>query len=173
MPLSPPFLRLSYAFPPPSDKPALQRLLDILNFYRKFLRGAAGVLAPLMDALKGPGKSLTWSLALDSAFCCAKDLLASVTELVHLHPGAPISLAMDASDSHVGSIQQQLLDGFWAPLAFFSKKLSVAEQKYSAFHRELLAAYSSLRQLWFFLEGREFTIFNDHKPLTLAFFRVS
>ena len=47
------------AFHLPSDKPALQRFLGMLNFYWKFLRGAAGVLAPLTDTLKGPGKSLT------------------------------------------------------------------------------------------------------------------
>ena len=33
------------AFPPPSDKPALQRFLGMINFYRKFLRGAARALA--------------------------------------------------------------------------------------------------------------------------------
>ena len=54
------------AFRPPSDKPALQRFLGMLNFYRKFLWGAARVLASLTDALKGPGKSLTWSPVLDS-----------------------------------------------------------------------------------------------------------
>ena len=68
---------------------------------------------------------------------------------------------------------QQLLDGSWAPLAFFSKKLSVAEQKYFALDRELLAAYSSLRHFCFLLEGRVFAIFTNHKPLTLALFRVS
>ena len=55
---------------------------------RKLLCGAAGVLAPLTDALKGPGKSLTWSPALDSAFCHAKDLLVSVPELVQC-PSSP------------------------------------------------------------------------------------
>ena len=38
-------------FPPPSDKPALQRFLGVINFYRKFIRGAARTLAPLTDAL--------------------------------------------------------------------------------------------------------------------------
>ena len=140
----------------------------MLKFYRKFLRGATGVLAPLSDALKGPGKSLTWSVALYSAFCNAKDLLASVPELVHPRPGAQISLAVDNFDSHVGFVLQQLLYGSWAPLGFFSKKLSVSEQKYSAFDRELLTAYSSLRHLRFLLESSEFKIFTDHKPLTLV-----
>ena len=87
----------------------------MLNFYRKFLCEAAGVLAPFTDDLKGPGKSLSWSTALKSAFRRAKDPLASVPELVHPRPGAQISLAVDASDSHVGSVLEQLLDGSCAP----------------------------------------------------------
>ena len=81
----------------------------MFNFYRKFLSRAAYILAPLTDALKGPGKSLFWSLALEWAFHCANYLLASVPELVHPRPGAQISLAVDASESHVGSVLQQLL----------------------------------------------------------------
>ena len=63
----------------------------MLNFYRKFICGAAGILAPLTDTLKGPGKSLTWSPALDFAFRCVKDILAVVPELVHPIPGALMS----------------------------------------------------------------------------------
>ena len=160
-------------FPPPSDKPALQRFLGMVNFYRKFLHGAAKVLAPLTNALKGPGKSLTWSPDLEAAFRHAKDLLIQVPELIHPRPSAPISLAVDASVSHVGSVLQQRVDDARFPLAFFSKKLSDAEKKYSAFDRELLAAYSSIRHFRFMLEGREFLLFTDHKPLTSALFRIS
>ena len=80
---------------------------------------------------------------------------------------------MDASDTHLGAVLQQLLDSAWAPLAFYSKKLSDTEKKYSAFNLELLAAYSSLCHFRFMFEAREFTIFTDHKPLTHALFRVS
>ena len=45
-------------FPPPSDKPGLQRFLGMLNFYQPFLCNASQVLAPLTNTLKGPGKSL-------------------------------------------------------------------------------------------------------------------
>ena len=159
--------------PPPSDKPALQRFLGMVNFYRRFLRGAVRILAPLTEALKGPGKSLIWSSALNSAFIKAKELLSTVPELVHPQPDVPLSLAVDASDSHVGAVMQQLLNNTWSPLAFFSRKLSNAEKKYSTFDRELLAAYLSLHHFHFFLEGKDFTIFTDHKPLTHALFRVS
>ena len=57
-------------------------------------------------------------------------------------PDSPVSLAVDASDTHLGAVLQQLLDSAWALLSFYSRKLSDAEKKYS-FDHEPLAAYSS------------------------------
>ena len=139
-------------FPVPADKPALQRFLGMVNFYRTFLRGAARVLVSLTDALKGPGKSLVWTPVLEAAFCHAKDLLITVLELIHPRPSAPISLAVDASDFHFGAVLQQRIDDAWFPLSFFLRKLSETEKKNSAFDRELLAAYLSIRHFHFLLE---------------------
>ena len=61
----------------------------------------------------------------------------------------------------------------WKPVAFFSRKLRPAEQNYSAFDRELLAAYLAIRHFRYFLEGRPFTLFTDHKPLTFAISKIS
>ena len=83
----------------------------MVNFYQRFLRNAAQVLAPLTNSLKGPGKSPLWSPYLDSAFVLAKQLLASVPVLTHPEPGTPVSLAVYASDSHVGTVLQQKLRG--------------------------------------------------------------
>ena len=59
------------------------------------------------------------------------------------------------------------------PLAFFSRKLRPAEQNYSAFDRELLAAYLAIRHFRYFLEGSSFTLFTDQKPLTFAIYKIS
>ena len=163
-----------YAFSQPTIKFGLQRFLGMINFYRKFLCGAARVLPPLTDALKGPGKTIFWSPLMDSAFTRAKKLLSSVPELVHPQSNTPISLTVDASDTQIGAVlQQQLLDRSLSPLAFFPKKLSDTEKKYFTFNRELLAANASLRHFCFMLEVRDFTIFTDNKPLTHAWFRSS
>ena len=145
----------------------------MINFYQIFLQNPAQVLAPLTNTLKGPGKSILWSPKLDSSFILAKKLLTSVPVLTHPEPGAPVSLAVDASDSHIGAVIQQKLKGSWSPMAFFSKKLSSAESKYSAFDRELLAAYFAVHHFPFLLEGPQFTLFTDHKPVTHALFRSS
>ncbi len=68
---------------------------------------------------------------------------------------------------------QQFQKGGWSPLAFFSKKLSPAQEKYSTFDRELLAAHSAIRHFRFLLEGRHLRLLTDHKPLVAAMLRVS
>ena len=110
---------------------------------------------------------------MNQSFAAAKSILANVPTLVHPDPSARISLSVDASGSHVGAVLQQEESGSWAPLAFYSKKLSTPECQYSAFDRELFAAYSSLCHFRFMPEGRQFFLFTDHKPLTYALFRTS
>jgi hypothetical protein len=90
-------------------------------------------------------KTLEWSDKAEAAFTSGKAALANCTKLVHPTPGAVISLAVDASDTHVGGVLQQLTQGSWLPLAFFSRKLSSTELKYSTFDRELLAAFAAIR----------------------------
>ena len=63
---------------------------------------------------------------------------------------------------------EQFIDAQRKPISFFSKKLSPAELNYSAFDRELLAAYLAVRHFQYFIEGRVFHVNTDHKPLTFA-----
>ena len=58
-----------------------------------------------------------------TAYSVAKEALISATKLNHPYPSAPLSLAVDASDTHVGAVLQQLQNGSWTPLSFFSKQL--------------------------------------------------
>jgi cytoskeleton-associated protein 5 len=121
-------------------------------------------MKPLTDVLRGPGgkkKLLTWSEEMLAAFQLIKDELCAATQLAHPDPQAEISLAVDASDWCVGAVLQQRRGSDWQPLAFYSKKLDAAQHKYSAFDRELLAAYLAVRHFRFQLEGRQFTIFTD------------
>jgi RNase H-like domain found in reverse transcriptase len=96
--------------------------------------------------------------------------VAAATHLAHPVVGAQLCLMVDASADHVGAaLQQRTRDSSpWQPLGFFSKKLDPAQRKYSAFDRELYACYAGIRHFSYMLEGRKFTIFTDHKPLTQA-----
>jgi hypothetical protein len=165
-------------FPPPTNVKELQGFLGLLNFYRKFLPGVASTLRPFTDALRGGGKGadrIVWTPEMATAFSSSKQVLAKATYLAHPLPGAAISLTVDASSTHVGAGLHQRRPGsvVWEPLGFFSKKLDPAQTRYSAFDRELLACASGIRHFRYMLEGRKFTIFTDHKPLTFAISRVS
>jgi hypothetical protein len=159
--------------PQPGDIPGLQRFLGLINFYRRFLPGIAGTLRPLTDALKGKPKRLDWSAEMETAFIDAKAALSSATTLAHPSATAQVSLAVDASSSHIGAVLQQKCKGGWRPLAFYSRKLSDTETRYSTFDRELLAVHNALRHFQFLLEGRKFHILTDHKPLVTALHQVS
>ena len=91
------------------------------------------------------------------------------TILAHPIPGAPISLTVDASDYAVGAVLQQRANNELQPLGFATKSLTPAQQKYSAYDRELLAIYTAVKHFQHALEGRNFVIYTDHKPLTYAF----
>ena len=160
-------------FQAPQDIPQLQRFLGMINFYRRFLPGIARTLKPLTDALKGKPKHLTWDTERNTAFNKAKSALSSACSLAHPDTSAEVSLAVDASNTHIGGVLQQLVNSAWAPLAFFSRKLNPAQEKYSAFDRELLACYLSVRHFRFLIEGKPFQLHTDHKPLTHALHRVT
>ena len=74
----------------------------------------------------------------------------------------------DASDTAVGAVLQQHINGIWRPISFFSRKMTPAETRYSTFDRELLAVYLAIKHFRHFLEGRPFHVLTDHKPLTFA-----
>ena len=83
--------------------------------------------------------------------------------------GAQTNLVTDALGTAVAGVLQQVIDGEAKPLGYFSKSLNKAQRNYSAFDRELLAIYLSVRHFQYFLEGRPFKICTDHKPLTYVF----
>ena len=100
--------------PPPLDLKQLQRFLGMINFYRRFLPGIASILQPLSDLLRGNPQTLLWSEAAAASFVAAKEALLGCTLLAHRLPNTVISLAVDASDMHVGGALQQLAATSWA-----------------------------------------------------------
>ena len=66
--------------------------------------------------------------------------------LAHPIVGAAVSISVDASDYAIGAVLQQCVNEIWQPLAFFTKSLAVPQRKYSAYDRELLAAYAAMKR---------------------------
>lgn len=161
-------------YPIPRSITQIQRFLGMVNYYHRFIPKIAEMLTPiythLTALLKMPkcANNFTWPEPLNENFNQVKKAIADCTLLAHPQNDGRFRLITDASSTAVGAALEQYKNKCWEPLAFFSKKLKPSEIKYSAFDRELLAVYLAIKHFRYILEGREFSILTDHKPLTNA-----
>ncbi|UYV84202.1 hypothetical protein LAZ67_X001507 [Cordylochernes scorpioides] len=126
--------------------------------------------APLHAMVEGrKNASCQWTPTALQAFDQCKFQLANAALLHHPFSEAPLCLTVDASDFAVGAALHQQVGNNFQPIAFFSRKLDAAQRKYSAYDRELLAVYLAIKHFRHLLEGRQFPVYTDHKPLTYAF----
>ena len=112
-----------------------------------------------------PSARLVWTPDLLLSFDKVKTAIADAALLSYAKENVPLALVCDASDRAVGSVLEQCVDHVWQPIAFFSRILHTHEKTWSAYDKELLAVYLSVKNFKHHLEGRPFRIYTDHKPL--------
>lgn len=153
----------------PQDPRALQRFLGCVGFYRRFIPQFALHAAPLQDLLTNclnKSSPFVWNTSHQDSFMKIKELLSLQTQLHHPDPDCvTYHLVCDASTSCVGGALHQVSNNRMVPIGMFSKKLTKTQTNYSTFDRELLAAYLSVLHFRTLIEGRQTTLFTDHKPL--------
>ena len=169
-------------FPCPTTIQQLMSFVGMVNFYKRFIPQAARIMAPLHEVMAraqtkaAMRKTVAWMPERESAFHNTKTALAKATNLLHFTPAAPLALTTDTSDFAVGGVMEQLVNGRWRPLGFYSSKfrptqrerkhpLLLEDHQQSVTERELLAAYRAIQHFRYLLEGRDFTLFTDHAPL--------
>ena len=119
--------------------------------------------------IQGPKLSLlTWNTDNTQAFTLVKQKMHGISTLAYPLTKGKFTLVTDASNFAIGAVLQQTIDDSHRPIGYYSHKLTPTQQRYSAFDRELLGIYMSLKHFEHLLEGREFLIHTDHKPLVHA-----
>lgn len=140
-----------------------------MNFYRRFLPHCATALLPLTDLLNETHRDTTprpWSQEAAEAFLKINSPLAEAVMLALA--GASLCPMTNAKELVVGGALKLFADGNWQSLGFFSKKLAPARSQYSSYERELLGMYLAIKHVRHYLEGWQFQILTDHKPITCA-----
>ncbi|GFU46291.1 retrovirus-related Pol polyprotein from transposon gypsy [Trichonephila clavipes] len=141
-------------------------LLDKLKFSnQKLIRLIA---APLTDLLKGRNRKSTvdWNSSCQNAFEELKTRLSKNPVLYSPDFTKPFIIQCDASNLGIGVVLSQVRENEEHPIMFLSKKLSLAEQKYSTTEKECAAIIFAVQKLKCYLDGHQkLVIQTDHNPL--------
>ncbi|KAL0172895.1 hypothetical protein M9458_033206, partial [Cirrhinus mrigala] len=129
----------------------------------------SSITAPLTSLLRGKPKAIIWNPSAHEAFQQLKEIFSTAPLLHHPAPKLPFTVEVDASTTGVGVVLSQAVSEppLLHPCAFYSRKLSSAEQNYDVSNRELLAIKLALDgwRHWLEVSTHPFTIITDHKNL--------
>lgn len=163
-------------FPRPQTVVQLRRFIGMVNFYRQHMPKTTEYQSELNKYLHNSKKNdrtvIEWNETSNDAFEKCKTSLQNAATLAFPITGIPLAIMCDASDKCVGATLQQCVNNNWVPLAYFSVKMTAAQQKYSTYDKELLAIYLSVQYFRQMFEGRDLIIYTDHKPLAFAFSKL-
>ncbi|KAK3516125.1 hypothetical protein QTP70_005370 [Hemibagrus guttatus] len=157
------------SWPQPGTVKDLQRFLGFANFYHQCISGHSDLTAPLTSLLRKKPKNLSWTSGAIEALRKLKAAFCMTPTLVHADPTRPFVVEVGTSALGVGAVlsQRRGETPVLHPCAYFSKRLSPAEQNYDIGNRELLAIKLALEEWRHWLEGANhpFEVIMDHKNL--------
>ena len=151
-------------WPTPANVNHVQQFLGLANFFRDFVQGYSQLSAPLTD-LTRKGHFFQWSQEHKDAFDGIKYALTHAPCLALPDFTKKFQIESDASGFGIGAVLMQER----RPVAYFSRKLSSAETRYSTSDKELLAAFCAVIHYRIYVQGRVFDLITDHKPNTGTF----
>ena len=170
------------ALEPPTNVKQLRRVLGIVQYYRDLWARRTDLLAPLTDLVAECGttkldkkrkkdgtprkapKPWHWDPIHQNAFNEIKKIIAR--DVILAYPSydedEPFIIYTDASNRQLGAVITQKN----RPLAFFSRKLTKTQQKYSVTDQELLSIVETLKEFKGMLLGQRIIVYTDHVNLT-------
>ena len=162
------------ALTPPRNVTELRSFLGMVQYYRDLWARRSEMLAPLTSLVGECGQTKVtkakgtrkvpwyWAEVHQKAFDDVKATIAKEVVLAYPDFDKVFEIYTDASTKQLGSVITQSN----RPLAFFSRELSVQQQKYSVTEIELLAIVETLKEFKGMLWGQRMKVYTDHKNLT-------
>lgn len=107
---------------------------------------------------------IEWNAEAIEAFEKLKAEICSDNVLILPNFDEEFFLVTDSYKAYVAVLCQNL-NGELKPVAFFSKQINSAQQRYSISEKELLAIVMSIEHFHSYLYGRKFKVHSYHQPL--------
>ena len=166
-------VQVIFVISPPKHVKDLYKFLCMIQCCRDLWAKSSIVLAPLTSLVGECGHTKVtranktkkcpwyWDMVHQKALDVVKATIAKDVVLAYLDYSREVEVYTDASSKQLGSV---IIQGN-RPLAFFSRKLSTAQQKYSMTKLELLVIVETLKEFKDMLWEQRIKIYTDHKNL--------
>ena len=151
----------------PRTRKELRSFLGLINYYRDMALRRSHILAPL-PKLTSKKVPFDWKPEHQKAFERIKLVLSKETLLRYPDFSKEFEIHTDASQAQLGAVISK--DG--KPIAFYSRRLTDCQTRYTTTERELLAIVETLKEFRNILLGQKIVIHTDHKNLTYAKFNT-
>jgi len=162
-------------WPEPTNVNELRSLFGTISYYRRFISDFATKTKHMRKLLLKDSK-FEWTRAHQQELDNLKEALCTKPILGHpdfTKDSKPFIVYVDSSKVGVGAIlaqPQEIIHNGESRveeivIAYASKSLTIGEQHYSAYKKELLGVVYALTHFRYYLLGKEFIIRTDHKAL--------
>ena len=158
-------------FPVPKNLHELRSFLGLANQLGIFIPDFAHVTADLRGLLK-KNVAYLWLPEHQAAFDKVRKLLTSPLLIKPFEVNKPTFLLTDASRLHglgFALMQKDPDASSHSLIQCGSRSLNSAESRYSTSELECLAIYHAIKECQFYLQGADFTVLTDHRPLKGVF----
>ncbi|KAL4298096.1 hypothetical protein GQ457_12G012090 [Hibiscus cannabinus] len=145
---------------PPRNVSDVRSFLDLVGYYRRFVKGFSTIALPLTKLLI-KDKPFEWSEDRQRSFDQLKQALTYAPILVQLESGKEFTLYSDASHSRLGCV---LMLGENV-IAYASRQVKPHELNYPTHNMEFVAIVFALKIWRHYLYGKKCYMFTYHKSL--------
>jgi hypothetical protein len=145
----------------PTTRKELRRFIGMVNYYRDMWERRSEILAPLTSMTSKKFK-FNWMDEHQKAFENIKKIICREVILTFPDFSKPFHIYTDLSDKQLGAVIRQ----DEKRIAFYSRKLNSAQQRYITGEQELLSIIETLCELRIIILGFKIVLHTDHKKIT-------
>lgn len=150
--------------PTPTNQKQVRQFCGTASWYRRFIPNFATRMHPLNLLLRKKQK-FVWTEEAQTAFEDIRSCLIKAPILSCPDFDKPFIVSCDASGIGLGAVLSQETPSGEVVIAYASRSLTNAEQKFSATERECLAVIWAIERFRAYIEGTKFQVVTDHYSL--------